>query len=228
MNPVRFIPPDAVVALNATLPDTSFFREVGTARLIAADGAGQQLLERGLIPERIIGDLDSLPLEAVAAVYPPDRIVHDPDQDSNDFEKCLRYCRRQGMHSILVCGMHGGEFEHSLNNWSVFIRHARDINMCVYDAGRLGIPVHKELCLATRPGEIISLIPQPAAVLSTESLRWPLQREALGLGSREGARNQALTDRISINVHEGELLLFCDARTPQVPQIQNKGQTRAS
>lgn len=76
--------------------------------------------------------------------------------------------------------------------------------------------------LETHFGEMISIIPQPFVKLSTKNLLWNLNNETLELGSREGARNVATDNYISINILEGSILLFIDARLPHCYRIEEK------
>ena len=63
-------------------------------RIICCDGAAVPLLAAGLIPERIVGDLDSLPLELKERYA--DRLLQESEQESNDLTKACRYCQAQG------------------------------------------------------------------------------------------------------------------------------------
>ncbi|MCX7930213.1 MAG: thiamine diphosphokinase [Chlorobi bacterium] len=184
-------------------------------RVIAADGSAWQLLERGVVPHVIVGDLDSFRcLPQPESAFPGSHIVHVPNQDSNDFEKALQFGLEWGADSFVIVGMNGGELEHTLNNWSVFLRYSEVIPLEVYDAGRIGHPVHTSLVLPTKPNELISLVPQPRARLTTRGLLWELDDEYLELGRREGARNRSRSEAVEIVVHQGSVLVFYDAFAP--------------
>jgi thiamine pyrophosphokinase len=208
---------DAVVVLNGDLPAPAVFTTLADLPLIAADGAANALLSIGVVPEFIVGDLDSVSPETLQQLHGTTEFIVEPDQDSNDFEKTLHFARTQLWSRILVTGLHGGDLEHTLNNWSVLMRFARDLHLVGLDRSRYAIPVSTNVHLPATEGEIISLIPQPLARITTEGLHWSLTNEELSLGSREGARNRAVADTVRITVHEGSLLVFCDARLPYAP-----------
>ncbi len=91
------------------------------------------------------------------------------------------------------------------------MRFAQELELCVYDAGRFAVPVFDVLHLPTRPGEVISIVPQPAARVTSMGVEWPLTREEIRMGYREGARNRANGKLVSLTVHSGAVLTFCDA-----------------
>jgi thiamine pyrophosphokinase len=212
-------PFDAVICLNGTLPPAEVFQHVADRPLIAADGAAAVLHAMGIVPEFIVGDLDSLPPDVLEQLQSLSEIIHDPDQDSNDFEKALRFASSMLWRRLLVTGLHGGDLEHTLNNWSVLMRHGRDLSLVALDRGRYGIPLYHSVTFAAQPGELLSLIPQPEARLTTQGLVWPLTNETLTLGTREGARNRAAEDRVEIIIHDGALFFFCDATLPLAPEL---------
>ncbi len=206
----------ALLGLSGTIPPPNQLQRLQYDIVIAADGSAWQLLERGIVPQFIIGDLDSFrriphPEEA----FPTSQILHRPDQNFTDFEKALREGVEHGVTEFVIVGMNGGELEHTLNNWSVFLRHSQHLSLEIYDAGRLGRAVWTQFSFESTPGELISLIPQPRAVLTTRGLVWELNAEVLELGKREGARNQSRAELVELSVHEGSVLVFYDAFLPR-------------
>ena len=208
---------DALICLDANLPSNDFYTQFDNIPILAADGAAIRLYEIGISADYIVGDLDTFYGNPLSKNIKEGTISHKPDQESNDFEKILVFAREKGFETLLITGFHGGELEHTLNNWSVFKRYADLLNLCIFDKGRYGIPMSESFSLKTLPGEIISLIPQAEAVVSTKNLKWKLENEKLELGFREGARNRAAAGSISVEIHSGSLLVFCDERTPYAP-----------
>ena len=94
------------------------------------------------------------------------------------------------------------------------------MNLCILDNERYGIPILHSIIFNVNPGELLSLIPQPKARLTTKNLKWELNNEILELGVREGARNQASYSKVTIILHEGELILFIDSRIPIAPEFK--------
>ena len=57
--------------------------------LLAADGGADRAISLGRVPDAAIGDFDSISPQARAAL-PADAQYHIAEQDSTDFDKCLR------------------------------------------------------------------------------------------------------------------------------------------
>jgi len=211
---------DAVICLQGDLPSIEVFEHLANKPLIAADGAANLLVAAGIGPEYVVGDLDSVTDATIEQLHGTTELIRDPDQDSTDFEKSLRFAAQQLWTNILVLGMHGGDLEHTLNNWSVLMRHGREASLTAFDRGRYAVPISTSFRYAPHPDELLSLIPQPLAHLTTSGLVWDLANEPLELGTREGGRNRASGSEISIELHSGSLLFFCDARLPLAPDLQ--------
>lgn len=212
---------DAIICLDANIPDKNFFSKCNYRKIIAADGAAIKLFNIDIIPDFVVGDLDSFCKSEKSKEFPLDRIIHIADQDTNDFEKCLIFSMNNNINKIMIVGFHGGLLEHTLNNWSVLMKYYKYIPVLfVYDEHRFIIPICNTVVIETYINEIISLIPQPQVVLTTHNLEWELNNEVLELGIREGARNVAKANQCSLIIHSGELLYFCDDKLPMIPILK--------
>jgi len=205
---------DVIVCLDGILPTSDFFENFQNIPIIAADGAAIKLMEMNIQFDKVIGDLDTLKINGFQKKISPEKILYLPDQEFNDFEKTLNYAYEMGFIKILILGFHGGELEHSFNNWSVLIKYISKLSLCIYENGRYAIPLNNSISLLTKPEEMIGIIPQPTARLTTSGFKWELNNEILELGVREGARNIALANEVSIEIHSGSILLIIDSRLP--------------
>mgnify|MGYP003167458033 CR=1 FL=1 len=73
--------------------------------IIACDGAVKTLYEKGIHPDAIVGDLDSIPA-GLRERY-ADRIHHVEDQEINDLTKSVRFAHTQGYREVLILGATG-------------------------------------------------------------------------------------------------------------------------
>ena len=212
---------DVIICLNGELPSKEYFDSREGAPIVAADGAALKLKRKGIEIFKIVGDLDTLERKGALGEFDPEKVLRIPEQDSNDFEKALKFAIESGFKNILVAGFDGGEIEHTLNNWSVFIKYSKKANLCLTDGLRYGFPISGKVSVEIKKGETASLIPQTRAVVSSKGLKWELNETLLELGRKEGARNVAARNDPEIEVLEGEILFFCDARPPYAPRYSD-------
>lgn len=210
---------DAIICLKGAPPSIEIMEHFADIPIIAADGAANLLHHIGVVPEYLVGDLDSVEESVMHSMRGTTEIIVEVDQDINDFEKSLRFAQQMLWKRVLVTGIHGGDLEHTLNNWSVLMRYGRFMDLLAVDANRIGIPVYADTSYSSELDEVISLIPQPTATLTTRGLHWQLTQEVLSLGVREGARNRSSHTTIELEIHEGAVFMFVDARLPLLPAV---------
>ena len=212
--------PDIIICLNGVLPEAPIFHKLLPIPLIAADGAATKLREKNFLPQYIVGDLDSLVHDLTYwRKHKQIHIEEVSDQNTTDFEKSLDFIEQKKCSSAIIMGIHGGELDHTLNNWSILMRYGKSKNLAIYDSGKIAIPLYESASINVAKGDMISLIPQPSAILTTQGLEWNLEEEELMLGYREGARNRAVQDHIAIKIHSGSILLFLKADLPYMPKV---------
>jgi len=215
---IRF---DAVLCLNGEISHFEYIKEY-EGNIYCADGAANQLISNNIIPDYVIGDLDSINEGLLKEKYSNIVFYKKESQESNDFEKCLDYLSNKNINNILIFGLQGGELEHTLNNWSVLKRFSSKMNLVVLHKNRYAFVINQTSVIELNENEIVSLIPQTKCLLTTSGLRWNLKNEYLEIGKREGARNLTENKNILLEIHEGELLFFMDSRYPQSIKYENE------
>ena len=147
--------------------------------IIACDGAVKTLYEKGIHPDAIVGDLDSIPA-GLRERY-ADRIHHVEDQEINDLTKSVRFAHTQGYREVLILGATGLREDHTLGNISLLMEYAplfKRVEM-LSDYG-LFTPILETTTFASYPGQQISIfVLYPEGEISTEGLRWPIRRRKL-------------------------------------------------
>ncbi|MCS7176975.1 MAG: thiamine diphosphokinase [Candidatus Kapabacteria bacterium] len=212
---------DAIVCLDGTIPEQGVFKRCSYAPLIAADGAAVKLYRHyRLLPSYIVGDLDTLLVSPERELFNDIPLVQIVDQDTNDFEKVLCFAQQRGWKRLLVVGFQGEEPDHTLINWSVAVRYATTLELCFYDSHRYGIPLTTSAVVGLEVGETVSLVPQPEASVTTTGFIWELRGELLRWGVRESARNVVRRAPVHVEIHSGQLLLFCRDRLPKAPSFE--------
>jgi thiamine pyrophosphokinase len=194
-----------LLALDGDLPAPEFIaslRDLYTA-VVAADGAALALLRMEIHPDVVIGDLDGIGAEREALERAGAIVIEEPDQESGDLEKALRWIIARGENRIDIIGASGGMSDHTLNNFSILARYAPQLTLRILEQECTTWLATGRLELATSAGDRISLIPLPTALLSTTGLQWELRNERLAIGEREGASNRATAGVVTIDVSKG-------------------------
>ena len=202
---------DAIIFLNGDLPDKQIISRFVSKKFLAADGTSSRLFLNQIIPDLIIGDLDSISIDLITPDFDKNKIIQDTNQDNTDFEKILIYCIAHDIKRILVLGIHGGEIDHTLNNLSIIKKFKNSLDLWIFDNDKYGFLTDESFKISTTTNELISLIPFPAARITTDYLKWNLNNEILELGTRDGARNRATKDEVSVVIHDGCLFCFVSA-----------------
>ncbi len=194
----------SILCLNGSLPGADFFQS--PLPVIATDGAANTLLNMGIKPDIVIGDLDSFNAREHAGI----KTFYVEDQNFCDYEKSLAYLENNNLLPCIIVGIHGGYLDHIINNLNIFMRY----NAALYAPPLYG-QVLKEngsftfnLPLHTK----ISLIGIPSSTVSTKGLQWELTQAPLCFPGKNSCFNRTTQDLIQITVHSGQLLvlIYCE------------------
>ncbi len=135
--------------------------------LVAADGGAGAVLAAGLIPEAVIGDMDSLQPDAALAFA--DRLHRIAEQDTTDFDKALRHIAAP---LVIAVGVTGGRFDHELAVMHTLVRRAGQ-RCIVLGAESLTFVCPPTIALTLPVGMVFSLFPMGSVRVASEGLRWP-------------------------------------------------------
>lgn len=167
--------------------------------VIACDGAVYALHERGIRPDAVIGDLDSIPDE-LRRLY-ADRIHHVEDQEINDLTKSVRFAHENGHTEIVILGATGLREDHTLGNISLLLDYAPLFNRVemVSDYG-VFTPILQTTTLASDPGQQVSLFAlYPEGEITTEGLRWSITQRKL-TSWWQGSLNEAAGEQFTVTL----------------------------
>lgn len=143
------------------------------SRVVAADGGARAVMDSGLRPDLVIGDMDSIGVaerEAFAAVMHP-----VTEQMTTDFEKCISRIKAPLIYAL---GFSGGRVDHLLSVLNVMARYL-DQTIVLVGPQDISVLVRGELYLTLEPQTRISIMPLERAACTTEGLRWNLSGQDL-------------------------------------------------
>jgi thiamine pyrophosphokinase len=202
-----------VIIANGDPPDSLLARRHAKQAdlLVAADGGAGHALALDLLPDVIIGDLDSLDenqqtqLRAAGARF----LVHPAAKDETDLELALRYAVQQNADPIVVIAALGGRLDQMLANILLLTMPAlnnRDVRLV--DGSQTAFVVRQEATITGKPGDTVSLIPLGGEVrgVTTDGLLYPLTEGTLPFGPALGVSNEMTASQAYVQVRDGLLL----------------------
>lgn len=175
-------------------------------RLIAADGGADRLLSLGLVPDLVVGDMDSISAAARDAFA--DRLRPIAEQESTDFAKALRTCPA-GL--TIAIGFIGARVDHFL---ACLTELARSGARCVLLGEEDCVCIAPAVCdLDLVPGTRLSLWPLSEVSGTSRGLRWPIDGLRLDPTRRTGTSNEA-TGPVHLELAGTAALLMPPAALP--------------
>lgn len=176
--------------------------------VIAADGGAAPCELAGVMPQAIIGDLDSL--ENRKSWEQRTEIVHISEQDSTDFEKCL-YSTQAPV--TLALGMTGKRLDHTLAAFDAMAHYCKNRPIILVDQEDVALCARGDFAFTVAAGDRISVYPlQAVQFVKTEGLVHALDGMVLEIGVRTGTSNAATIGAFAMTVTQdsGPYLVIVD------------------
>ena len=180
---------------------------------VAVDSGWLAYRKAGLLPDILIGDMDSCGETDLQDGIPSSvRVIVDSDQNNTDFQKALNLINSDySPHEIVILGGFGKRTDHLLNNFSI-VSGIQDDIIVVMDSGDEWIRrVTPSTSAEVRgmEGATISLIPQRInTVVHSSGLKWELENEVLSWSYQFSQSNEFVSDFSKISVLSGALLII--------------------
>ncbi len=179
--------------------------------IIAADGGSKYIQKMGMLPDVLIGDLDSTSREFIELVTKAGKKIHQypTAKDTSDLEIAIQYAIALQPQKIIIVGGLGGRVDHLLANVMLLQRYRNENLVISMDDGTVEMQlVMGKLAINGAAGDIVSLIPLSEQVVGivTENLEFPLKSETLMIGESRGISNVMLSDNANVLINSGVLL----------------------
>jgi thiamine pyrophosphokinase len=219
--------PRIVIFANGEIPNPEAARALLREGdyLLAADGGANHLYQMGILPNMVVGDLDSIDEDVLHELIASEvEIAQYPEnKDETDLELALRTSIEIGATSILIVGALGGRLDQSLASLSLLSDPVLARYQIRLDDGEQVAYFCREAALNQeqveiqgRSGDTVSLIPWGGVVekVTTKGLQWALCSESLYPGKTRGISNVLVDSTASIEIGSG-LLLVIHRRQPK-------------
>lgn len=171
---------------------------------IAVDGGLVHCHAMGIIPDLIVGDLDSTSSK-ILDLYPNvPKEVFPADKDETDMELAIQAANAPGVKKIAFFGALENRTDHTLVNLLLLNRLPKKI--VIESEKETLICIEGKNVFHCYPGQIVSLIPvgSPAKV-TTNGLKWELKNSILNQNFFS-LSNVCLNSHFEVTVEQGSLI----------------------
>lgn len=182
--------------------------------LICADGGANSTKKLGIIPDFIIGDLDSISDKTVNYYKNKSKIIRIKRQNDTDIEKCLKFAINKGIKEAIMTGVTGDRLDHTFCNLGIVLKFFSKIGIKIIAEKSLLAAYKGVVKLNTIAGETISLYGfNEKTKITSKGLKYPLRNISVPFGKKESTSNLALSDSVSLKITGGIIFVIRDFNT---------------
>lgn len=206
----------AILFPNVAAFNAEKIKEICTSSslIVAIDGGVGNAMQIAVIPDIVIGDMDSVSPRAKNFLKrnKTEILLFPVEKDKTDFELAIDYVLAKGLNKIVIAGLSGGRTDHALGNWSILINlfEKRYLeNITVLEKDQTISFVRSEWKSAVKRGDIISILPLPGGAdgVSTKGLKHKLTADKLKFGTSRGISNRAQDKNVRIRLKQGSAMI---------------------
>ncbi|OGU62682.1 MAG: thiamine diphosphokinase [Ignavibacteria bacterium RBG_13_36_8] len=197
----------SIVFANGKPPNKSvisYLQRVGYNVLICADGGANYAYQLNLIPDYIIGDLDSIEPKIQKYFENKSKIIRYNRQIDTDVEKCLKFAIGKGCNDIILVGVTGDRLDHTFCNLGIVIKFFYKAKITIIHEKSVLMVLTGKVIFKTVAGEIISIYGLKTNTrISSRGLKYPLRNVSLPFGMKESTSNIAVSDIVELKIKNG-------------------------
>lgn len=205
----------ALIVLNGKILDLNRLRVVGKEVdfILSADGGTNHCLQASLIPDLVVGDLDSISEESIQIIkkngIPIEKFP--VKKDKTDSELASDYVIDKGFKDITIMGAIGNRMDHTLANILLLTKLTeKGIKGRIIDGNNTIYLVEDELTLENQAGFYVSVIPitNSGILISLKGFEYELENTEIKFGSTLGISNRIVKNKGIVKVHKGRGLVI--------------------
>ena len=205
------------VVAGGQIKDLAFFRsklsEVNPSEIICADSGASHVYGIGIVPQVIIGDMDSLtPVMLDYFRERGSRIIRYPEtKEETDTQLALEYAFSMAPDEIYVFGAFGSRIDHVMGNISLLVLGAKKgIHTKLIDEWCEAFVVTHNCVIDGEIGQTVSLLPFSDVVtgITLDGFEYLLENGVMEIGRPYGISNRLTATSGVISVSTGCLLVI--------------------
>jgi len=179
--------------------------------LIAVDGGLNHITHLGLVPDMIVGDLDSINEEELDRYQSMGvRVRQYPrEKDQTDLEIAIGLALEERIEPIWVVAALGNRLDQTLANIFLLTKpQLQNVDIRLVDGVSEVFLITESAEILGEPGQRVSLLPLNGSAegISTEGLKYPLKKETLHPDQTRGVSNEMTAHSARVTLQQGLLL----------------------
>ncbi|MEW6195641.1 MAG: thiamine diphosphokinase [Bacteroidota bacterium] len=192
----------------------TFLQRKGYSDIICADGGANSAFKIGIIPNCIIGDLDSISPEVYKYFSKRTMVLKLKRQNDTDVEKALKYALKNKYDEAILLGVTGDRLDHSFCNLGIAIKYSDKIKIRIIHEKSL-LDVYKGvISLDTTPNETLSIYGiDDKTKITSVGLKYRLNNTTLPFGKKESTSNIALGSIVKLKIKHGKIFVIRNFQT---------------
>ena len=202
------------IFVNGNMKSKKFYKEkvLDYELVISADGASNRLYEIGIIPDFIVGDLDSINKVSYDFYKLKEtKFIKFPSKkDKTDTEIAIDLAKEKGYKDVTLMGFIGNRLDHMLGNiFMMYYADKQDLNLNLIDEDNMAWIISPgKTVIKKEKGRTISFINfgVDAKGISLTGFAYPLSNYNLQLGSTRCISNILESEEAIIELKEGKLI----------------------
>jgi thiamine pyrophosphokinase len=198
-----------VILANGRFPSHSMpLAELKSAeQIICCDGSVESLLNFGMEPNAIVGDLDSVS-EEIKTRY-KDRLFFNPDQNSNDLTKTVNWCKERNYIDIVILAGTGKRDDHTIGNIGLLTSYRRlGVNVKMLTDYGIFIPILQSTFFESFKGQQVSIFSfNNKTLVTSRNLKYPINNTSFP-EPWMGTLNESLGSWFELKFEPGALVVF--------------------
>lgn len=188
-----------------------YFVNKGFSAIICADGGANSAKKIGIIPNFIIGDLDSISLSTLNYFKNKSTIIQIKRQNDTDVEKCLKFAIKKGFKEAILLGVTGDRLDHTICNLGIVIKFFNIIKILLAAESSFLTPINKMTTFKSKIGETISIYGfDKKTKITSSGLKYKLNNTMLPFGIKESTSNVTVSNIVELNVKGGIVFVIRD------------------
>ena len=195
-----------ILVLNGKIPKKSELNQFVKKNdiVVCADAAANNLIDAHIIPNIVIGALDSINDKVKKNKLV--KIIKRSNQNLNDFQKALIWMKKEKYSNIDIIGFDGKRIDHTIGNFSIALKEISNFNLTIYTDSGIFHTVKKYKKFKGILNKYISIFSDDEKVkITTTGLEYELKNKTLKT-NHSGTLNFANSDNVVLKTEQAILV----------------------